>query len=273
MAMRIPNGKLFEKVTQKTEQGEFEIRIYMVREPNDNHFRAICKDLDVDLRTEDPKADKDDVIEDVDELEAVARKLVKQRADLTWEPYLMVKVEGSEMIRPLRPWEEEPRELLAGRNRDQNRSYMELKIGVKLVDLSEHNGVKRWRYGDAIANDPTNKNKNRNRIFDGWPDVGLDVMSEEEYRSRSRSWYDPTHNRSMRALIKDTPENRAALNAIRDSMEALLVRLETFLSPDHIEQALAAALENAGGLMLPASAEAPEKTTKPKRKRRKPREL
>jgi len=82
----------------------------------------------------------------------------------------------------------------------------------------------------------------RNRVQSDWPEVGRD--DEDNWGT--------TAEVEVTALVEDTPENRAALNAIFAGMERMSDALQGLMMPSRIKGTLARALETN---LLPAPTE------------------
>ena len=128
---------------------------------------------------------------------------------------------------------------------------MRLEISVQIVQLSEVDGKKQHRMKAGYSGHA------HGSIREGWPDVGL----PEPDKHMPVRWNKP--NRKVRALVPDTPENRAAFEVIREGLRAITRKLETVLGPENIAHSLLAA---ASGLMLSSDAgKDPKKKRKPRR--------
>ncbi len=241
MARRISGFKTIEKSKVQTDAGKFELRIYMGKDYGDKgtQFKAVCEHFDIE-----------ETADDLDDAKAAAIKLIKERAVVDWKPFLYVKVSGSSNLEPL----EEDEAFIEERGTEDS---MDLTIQVKQVELSDANGKKQHRL----------KGYYNKIIREDWPEVGLPEPDGPEVPI----WRRDRGHRSMKALVPDTPENRAAFSVLRDGLRTMLRQLEELLSPDHIEQALQTALNGKGVLMLVAETKKQEKSKPNKRRKRTPR--
>lgn len=188
-------------------------------------FHALCEEADVHL-----------VSLDLAKLEKAVRALVEQRIQVAWRPMLVVTVDGdraplfvSAARRRHREDAPGPRTLLEG---DEAVTDFKMEIKVEAVSISEILGKKYHRTtqpNDGYVRRPT-------RVIEGWPEVGDFTKPDDRHDSR---W----HHAKTIAMVDDTPENRAALLAIRMAFERATSALDRLLHPDNVAATLRQALE------------------------------
>ncbi|GAF97732.1 unnamed protein product [marine sediment metagenome] len=160
---------------------------------------------------------------DVQQLEEQVKKIVAKQGAIAWAPWLQIKV---------RRWGQgdKPGQILV---KDEGERGCGLDVDVTPVDLGTRTT------GEKVHREHQKGNYRDLRVESGWPDAGED------------DWH--VHNEvEMVALVKDTEENRTALNAIFAGMERLSEALQALMAPERIEQTLVRALQTN---LLPAPPE------------------
>lgn len=156
----------------------------------------------------------------LDEVMAEARRRVRAYAEVQWEDWLLVTV--SEDIRD----RDSAGNLFSNRRPTSTRMVVELD--VESIQIAR-GATDRWR---------EHPREHRVKVYvnQGLPQVGV------------------RENGTVRSLVRDTPETRAALVAIRGGFYALDDRLRALLAPERVDTSLK---EIAAGerLMLPAGSE------------------
>ena len=235
MARRFSGYKTIEKRKIQTDAGVFELRIYIGKDYGEGatKFKAVCFEFNVN----ETEKDLDTAVE-------AAIKKIKEHAVVDWKPFLYVKVHGDSDLRSRDEDDDKPEPFITD-DQSGHPNSMNITISVERIELSDANGKQQQRrqeYGGK-------------RIRDGWPDIGYEEKDTGYYGWRKNS-------RDMRALVTDTPENRAAFDALRNGMRQMLRKLEDILSPDNIEEALTSAVPK----LLPAPP--PKKKAKKKANKR-----
>lgn len=207
---RVPGYKLLEEKIVHTEQGSLKLRIMVATSDKDrmSRFLAVHAEHNVHI-----------VGEDLASVITQGRELLVQRTSMKWEPWLYLTVTATALVTDpeLELWSKHGRANLHfyGRAIDQ----LSLSITAVPVELGEHNGAKRHRFAAPERELRTNE---------GWPSVSAE---------KARRWgSDP--DSETNALVPDTPENRAAIEALRLGMHHLHAKLAAMLHPDHAAELL-----------------------------------
>lgn len=244
---RLRGYKIYKRGSTKSDAGKVEWRLY-IRTGLDRYeerklFRGICPEHDLNVGGDTPE-------EVVDEMETLIRDAVQ----IEWVPYLHVTVTPTGSLEPP-PKGRKVESFFEGRKAWRDHEHdMGFSITVWEVQLAEHDGKKMHR--EPSAGYGTGKWD----IKEDWPEVGF---------PKERRTYYGGDKHEMRALVKDTPEIRQAIETMRTNMQEMVRKLENVLSPDHIGKTLQLVLEGQAPLALPADTSDTEK--KPKRKPRKAR--
>jgi hypothetical protein len=173
---------------------------------------------------------------DINALKTEVWAAIKDKLSIVWRDMLYVQTEGNAHGIDAKDPE--------GYRRKGERGAGKVEFDYKPVQITEFNGKKMSRHLESVYNG----NSTWSTASEGWPEVG--------HPSRYHYGKDKVDRSEVRALIPDTPENRAALDQIADGFKALHKRLLGLLSPKSIERTLA----NVGtaGLLLPAPEAVPE---------------
>lgn len=246
---RLRGYKTYKKGSTKTDAGKVEWRLY-IRTSTDPYserklFRAVCPEHDIDISGDEPVQLTKDLIE-----------TIEGKISVEWVPYLYVIVEPSRKLEPTKEGREPKSFFEPGGGYRDHTHAMGFEIKVSEIQLSDHEGVKRWR-------EPSGSSYGRSdwHISEGWPEIGDKAPNKRGFYS-----YD---DYKMMALVEDTPENRQAFENLRYGMQQMVRKLELLLSPDNIEGALLAALTGTNPLALPSG----EKKAPKKKTKRKPRKV
>lgn len=233
---RVSGGKRIDRHEITSADGrKLLVDIYMVKGSGyaSTKFRAICDEISLDMEGEV-----------LDDLETRAKKEAAARSDVTWEPWLHVTVSGFRYSEtedgddePAKPVELFKPDGSWGSSWGRTETSFDLKIHVAAVELTTIAGSRKWR-------EKPKKDDRSPQVRDGWPRVGREPASY--YRHEPKN---------MSALVRDTPENRAALCRVRDTMATLTRRLDDLLGPDNAQATLAAVLAGGGPLALGAPQE------------------
>lgn len=220
-----------EGVSVDLKEGEFESDPYDV---GTTVFHALNEEADAHL-----------VARDIGLLEKEAKKLIETRIRVEWRPMLLVEVTGD---RAESKDERRAAQLFA--SSQERRGGMSVHISIEALDIAEINGKKYHREqvpNDGYVRRPT-------QVRDGWPTTG------DMTKRGKDGYYDyGTHRGGVPrtvTMIDDTPENRAALVAVRQSFERATSTLDALLHPDRAQDTLTRALTSA-----PALLSLPETTT------------
>lgn len=143
---------------------------------------------------------------DVNELRKAVFAQLAERLTVSWSPFLYVAVSGS--AHPCEEGADEHYQMQA-----------DLKLEVKPLEI-----------GTRPDGSKCHRERAYRTVHDGLPDAGKDEKDR---------WHS---HQPMRAYVPDTLANRAALNDLANRFQALLDKLEEFLSPEMIERTLACSL-------------------------------
>lgn len=237
-APRLSGYKTFKKWTAKTDDGNYECRIYVRTDsstygPNEM-WAAVCWDLDMQEYGDTPEG-----------VRKALEKRVKANTSMEWMPYLYVEVSSSRSLEPPDPEDEDLDE-----EDENNDSFFQTKSGNTTAEHSMSVSIQVTELQLAETPDGDQKYREQSyyskwKVMDGWPEVGLPQADPDERRWR----FKPKHE--MRALVPDTPENRQAIENIREGMRMLARKLELVLAPENITSTLRAASMKPGMPMLP----------------------
>lgn len=140
---------------------------------------------------------------DIRKLKKECQRLLEDHHKLEWKPYLYVTVHSDIQPDSLRSMDEVP-----GFGTEAN-----ISLKVEWYELTH----------DKKGN-PLKRDRRCTWPMPKWPDVGPDD--------------DSLTNTKMRALIPDTPENRAALVKIFEGYDRVTKMIETLMSPEKIKETL-----------------------------------
>lgn len=233
---RVQNGKRVERETVTTADGRtIGIDIYMVKPDryslshgasNTTSFVAICDEIDLEEKGDD-----------IDEVTKRAVEIAKRRDDVSWEPWLLITVKGTNR--------ELSAKQLSGELFDE-RGYtwgdsklsasFKIEVEVESIQRAKIEDCWRWR-------NPPNVVEKAPIVHFGTPELGGEP---QHYRNERKS---------MRALIPDTPKARSALLSIRAGFIALEEKLADLLSPEQAEASLFAIY---GGATVPSLTPGPK---------------
>jgi len=215
MARRIHSGrKIAAWRLQAPDDGivhVIEVRMLDETRASKTQFRACLAALDIDEQDHD-----------IDVLRVRMQKLINERSNVVWSPYLHVEVLGD------RSGTDDDGEVQKGdlfevyKHRNPR---MQIKISIEQIELTTIDDEKRHRYSEHSG---------RHDPRDGWPSVGrFGELDPEEPKDIAHTLT------ATSALIPDTPENRAALERIREGFAAIVERLDALLAPTLIEDTFA----------------------------------
>lgn len=195
--------------------------IKMIREAGKTVFR--CEDRERNIHVEYPSIDE--VLIEVD-------NIIKNRADIKWEPKLSITMKSVVITKP-------PKKI------DQHHPNRLINIGFefKVVPLEvgpDENGD-RWErvQGSKFIRSEIP----RKGFIKHWKDE-----PEDDFHDKDES----------NVLIDDTPENRIAIQNLAMAFEAFHEKVYGILEPDQIEATISRLIENSG-FLLPAKGESGKK--------------
>lgn len=209
------------------ERAKLSVPVVMV----DEHFDRDGNRRLASFRVRLPDMDILEEHTDINELKKKAWKRIDEKLAATWEDFIYVTVSGKAKHDHGRHVTDEFERWWGSANIDVEVYRIRLgviggkKVHQKLNQVTHHMG------GTGV--------------WDGWPSVGVGADAEDYNRV------------STRALIRDTPENVAALAKVIDTIGSLRGMLEKLLAPDELEATLARILAGGSPLALPEPASAP----------------
>jgi hypothetical protein len=234
------------------DKASLDITVYLVDASGGRHyssredgattfFRVEISDLDI--REEHP---------DINILKHQVWAELDKKLAIKWTDWLYVEVSGDidTIVRKLDADDdpvEDPLDLVSEKARcNVVIEYSRLQLG-QIGDQKMQRDLNNYHQGKTYYN----------TAREGWPDVGA---------SEPDRWY--KKSREMRALVPDTAENRAALDAISAGFDKLLQRLRDIMSPDKVLATLAGV--KVGQLALPGVTEEKDehKASNPQKRRR-----
>ena len=147
---------------------------------------------------------------------------------LTWEPWLYLETSGVGL---------DHHDCVTSMG-----SHLEIKLQYVLIGTNSLGGQQHCFYDGTKRPDLEAFQHRFNYQHTGIPNTGPQTRLSKDDEVGSN-----------RALLRDTPENRAAIQVILDSLDAMATRVAEFLAPSRIESTL----KNVAGL-LPAPKGSPE---------------
>jgi hypothetical protein len=205
-------------------------------------FHALCAEADVHL-----------VSRDIARLETVAWERVKANIAVEWKPVLLVTVNGDRpFIRTRRMRADYDPTTQLFPSDDSPSTDVKLSVEVEAYQLATINGVKHHRRTPAPAR-PGYRTETT-RVHAGWPLVGdFTVPGNDGLYDSVDGPSRRSHSPTTVSMVDDTPENRAALLAVRHALERVAKMLDGLLHPENVRATLLRALSGtANVLALPS---------------------
>lgn len=220
-------GKKFDTWKVMTETGEATISVYHQRDYSSTTFTAVCTKHDI--------TDRD---ANIDTLRRRVEKRVEECARERWLPKILVTVGGSRTDACDRD------EFEVNRPRFTNHATTETQTEFQIT----------WQTIEVTVDGKRYRHRSYGR-FGGADRTHAIQAGLPECYDGSRAKFSYLKQDEARAMIDDTPENRAALVRVRIAAEGLRERLMDLFQPSAIEVTLGRILAGSSPMLLSGNGE------------------